>query len=232
MFSPLDLESIVDLSHTIVPETEEYGCQLTVRNVEDVFPQYERTPDVWYVIGKIDMNTHCGTHIEAPFHHDKEGLDIASLPMDRLIGPAVCVDLSDYGNNQEITSLEVISRCGLIQSGDAVIFDCGVARNYGTRRGHDRPWFDPDGIRWLVEEKKVWSVGTDATGIEVRTTTGGSTGKQPNHEYLLGNGVPLIESLTNLEQLRGLRFILMVLPVKIKGADAFPARVIAIKEST
>jgi arylformamidase len=223
--------SIIDLSHSLVPENEEYGCELTVKNVEDVFPQYKRAPDAWYVIGKVEMNTHCGTHIEAPYHHARDGLDIASLPMDRLVGPAACFDFSDYGNNDEIRAEELVSRCGSLRVGDAVIFDCGVAGSYGTEKGHDRPWFDPEGIRWLVEEKKVWSVGTDATGVEVRTASGGSTGRQPNHEYLLGNGVPLIESLTNLGQLHGRRFTLMVLPVKIRGADAFPARVIAIKET-
>jgi arylformamidase len=222
--------NIIDLSHTIVPEEEEYGCVLDVKNIEEVFTKYKRAPDAWYVIGRIEMNTHCGTHIEAPYHHDKDGLDIASLPIERLVGPATCIDFSNFGTNEEITFDDLVTRCGTLRQGEAVIFDCGVAEHYGTDRGHDRPWFAPEGIKWLVEEKKVWSVGTDATGVEVRTATGGSTGRQPNHEYLLGNGVPLIESLTNLAQLRGQHFTLMALPVKIKGAEAFPARVIALKE--
>ena len=222
--------NIVDLSHTIIPEKEEYGCVLEVKNIEDVFTKYKRAPDAWYVIGRIEMNTHCGTHIEAPFHHDRDGLDIASLPIDRLVGPATCIDFSDYGNNDEITYDALVDRCDLLRQGDSVLFDCGVSEHYGTEHGHDRPWFNPDGIRWLVEEKKVWSVGTDATGVEVRTSDGGSTGRQPNHEYLLGNGVPLIESLTNLTELHGRRFTLMVLPVKIRGAEAFPVRAIAIQE--
>ena len=224
--------NIIDLSHTIVPEKEEYGCVLDVKNIEEVFTKYKRAPDAWYVIGKIEMNTHCGTHIEAPFHHDRDGLDIASLPIDRLVGPATCIDFSGYGNNEEITFDALIDRCSILRRGDAVIFDCGVAKNYGTDRGHDRPWFNPEGIRWLVEEKQVWSVGTDATGVEVRTSSGGSTGRQPNHEYLLGNGIPLIESMTNLTELHGRRFTLMVLPVKIRGAEAFPVRAIAIQEDS
>jgi len=226
----MNIESIVDLSHTIIPEREEYGCVLEVRNIEDVFPKYRRAPGAWYVIGKVWMNNHCGTHVEAPFHHVKDGQDISSLSLEQLVGPAVCVDVSDFGNNEEITRDEVVKRCADVRTGDAVIFDCGVAEHYGTKRGHDRPWFSPDAIRWLVEDRKVWSVGTDATGVEVRTATGGSTGQQPNHEYLLGNNVPLIESLTNLEEIRGQRVTLLVLPVKLKGAEAFPARVIAIKE--
>ena len=85
--------NIIDLSHTIVPEKEEYGCVLDVKNIEEVFTKYKRAPDAWYVIGRIEMNTHCGTHIEAPYHHDKDGLDIASLPMECLVGLATCIDL-------------------------------------------------------------------------------------------------------------------------------------------
>lgn len=228
----MNRDSIVDLSHTIVPEREEYGCSLEVRNVEEVFPQYRRAPDAWYVIGKVTMNTHCGTHVEAPFHHVRDGLDVASLPLERLVGPAACIDLSDFGNNEEITLDDVVSRAAALRRGNAVLFDCGVSGNYGTPRFHERPWFAPAAIRWLVDDRKVWAVGTDATGVEVRTTSGGSTGEQPNHEYLLGHGVPLIESLTNLQKLHGLRFTLMVLPVKMRGAESFPARVIAVKEDT
>jgi arylformamidase len=226
------IDAIVDISHTIVPEREEYGCSVEVRNIEEVMPKYRRAPDAWYVIGKVTMNNHCGTHVEAPFHHVKDGMDIASLPLDKLIGPAACIDVSDFGSNQEITLEAIRARTGPLQGGDAAVFDCGVAENYGTPRAHDRPWFAPEAIRWLVDEMKVWSVGTDATGVEVRTAAGGSTGQQPNHEYLLGHGVPLIESLTNLQGLHGQRFTLMVLPVKIRGAESFPARVIAVKETT
>jgi arylformamidase len=226
----VNLQSIVDLSHTIIPEQEEYGCVLDVKNIEEVFPKYRRAPGAWYVIGKVWMNNHCGTHVEAPFHHIKDGLDIASLPLERLVGPATCVDLTDFRNNQEITLDALCSRCKSVQTGDAVLFDCGVAKNYATKAAHDRPWFAPDAIKWLVDEKKAWSVGTDATGVEVRTSSGGSTGRQPNHEYLLGHGVPLIESLTNLETLHERRFTVMCLPVKVEGAEAFPARVLAILE--
>ena len=52
---------------------------------------------------------------------------------------------------------------------------------------------------------------------------------QPNHELLLGAGIALIEYLANLDQLLGKRFVAFVLPVKIKGAEAFPVRVVAFE---
>ena len=51
---------------------------------------------------------------------------------------------------------------------------------------------------------------------------------QPNHELLLGAGVPLIEYLTNLKPLLGKRLWTFTLPVRLMGAESFPARVIAI----
>jgi arylformamidase len=47
---------------------------------------------------------------------------------------------------------------------------------------------------------------------------------------LFENGIPLIENLTNLDQIRKERVLIIVLPLKIKGMDASPLRVIAIEE--
>ena len=39
-------------------------------------------------IGKLTMSTHIGTHTDAPFHYDDDGLKILELPVDLYIGTA------------------------------------------------------------------------------------------------------------------------------------------------
>ena len=51
-----------------------------------------------------------------------------------------------------------------------------------------------------------------------------------NHLALLEKGIPLIQFVTNLSQIGGNRFVLIALPLKIKGGDGSPARVIALVE--
>jgi kynurenine formamidase len=51
-----------------------------------------------------------------------------------------------------------------------------------------------------------------------------------NHVALLEKGIPMIQFVTNLSQIGTNRFVLVALPLKIRGGDASPARVIALVE--
>ena len=51
----------------------------------------------------------------------------------------------------------------------------------------------------------------------------------PNHQHLFGRGIPLIESLVNLERLRASRFWLWAVPLPALGVDAVPLRVLAFE---
>ena len=53
---------------------------------------------------------------------------------------------------------------------------------------------------------------------------------QGNHLALMGKGIPLIQFVTNLAQIGANKFTLIALPLKMKGADGSPARVIALVE--
>jgi arylformamidase len=81
----------------------------------------------------------------------------------------------------------------------------------------------------MVHDRKIKVMGVDTSGHEVRSEDGSPFYGQPNHEALLGAGVPLVEYLTNLHLLLDRRFVAFMLPVKIVGAEAFPVRVIAFE---
>jgi kynurenine formamidase len=51
-----------------------------------------------------------------------------------------------------------------------------------------------------------------------------------NHLALFEKGIPLIQFVTNLSQIGTNKFVLVALPLKIKGGDASPARVVALVE--
>jgi arylformamidase len=176
------------------------------------------------------MNTHVGTHIELPHHHFENGLDAATFPLDRLVGEAVVIDISSWGNNQEIPLKGLKERAeGIIRPGDRAYFYTGFDRYYRTPQQHCRPWFATDAIRWLAETAGIHVMGVDTSGIEVRNPDGSASTGQPNHELLLGAGIALIEYLANLGPLVGRRFVTFILPVKVAGAEAFPVRVVGLE---
>ena len=227
----IDIGKAIELSHVSDPAREEYRMELDTRFTEawPQFHKYQRLDDAWYIISEITMNTHCGTHIEFPYHHVKEGQDAADYPLSRLIGEGVVIDISPWReNNSKITLPELKSAAAeVIQAGDMVFFHTGNDAYYYTDRQHDRPWFTTECIDWLAHDRGIKLMGVDTSGHEVRSEDGAPQPGQPNHELLLGAGIALIEYMTNLDQLLEGRFMAFVLPVRIRGAEAFPVRVVA-----
>lgn len=221
---------IVDLSHRLCPGKEEYSLELETHFTDDLYPQYTRGDDVWYIMQNIRMSSHCGTHIEFPYHHNRNGLDAGSFPLERLIGDCLLVDFShkrggDAQTSEAITLPELKVFEDEIQPGLMLLFNFGCAQFYGTPRSHDRPHLTYDAIEWLALEKKIGLIGTDASGIEKKGVP-----NQPGHQILMDNQIPIIESAANLDQLRKRKFTLFVLALRVEGLDSCPVRLIAVED--
>jgi arylformamidase len=217
---------VVELSFDLYPGQEEYNLQLRNRQVAEMLPHYadKIPPDEWYVMSEVEMWSHVGTHMEAPLHHIKGGVDCAEIPLERVVGEACLVDFSDKPLFEAITLSEMQERGKNIQEGDIVFIRTGLDHFYRTKRSHDRPYFTPDAVDWLVKSKKIVCLGLDCSGIEKRDEP-----EQPNHKILLQNGIPLIEHLANLDQLTKDRFYVVAVPWRVHGLDASPVSVIALE---
>lgn len=231
----IDLERPIDLSHISYQGREEYLLEIDSRQVDEwpEFKQYPRLPGTHYQISEAHLNTHTGTHVEMPLHHVAGGVDVADFPTAGLVGPGVVIDISRWrDNNDRITLADLEAACGdRIRSGDMAFFYTGNDEFYYTPQRHQRPWFTTDAIAWLVDDARIKVMGVDTSGHEVRNEDGTPFAGQPNHEVLLGAGVPLIEYMTNLGALLDRRFVAFVLPARISGAEAFPVRVVAFEHT-
>lgn len=216
---------MVDLSHKMFPGREEYGLELETFQMAEVYPQYKVDEGVWYILQKIHMGSHCGTHIEFPYHHNRDGLDAGSFPLGRLVGDGLLLDFSHKEPGEAVTLAELKALDAKIRPGDMVLFNFNCARFYQTERAHDRPYIAHEAVRWLAAEKKINLIGSDASGIEVKGAP-----NQPNHQWLMKHQIPIIEFAANLDQLRQERFTLLVLALAVVGLDSCPVRLIAIEE--
>jgi arylformamidase len=227
----MKIKKIYELSHRVDPSKEEYRLEVDSRQVEGwpQFTKYPRRPEDQYLITEVTFCTHIGTHVELPLHHDKHGLDAADFPVEKMVGETIVLDISKYNNNEEIPvdDLKKIAD-GQIRPGDIVFFYTGLDKNYYTPQQHERPYFATEAIRWLAYEAKIKLMGVDTSGHEVREKDSTPVIGQPNHELLLGAGIPLIEYLTNLKPLMGKRTWTFTLPVKIMGLESCPVSVIGV----
>ena len=216
---------IVDLSHKMYPGKEEYGLELETHNTAELYPKYKVDEGVWYILQSIHMGSHCGTHIEFPYHHNKNGLDAGNFPLERLIGECVLLDFRHKKPNEAVTMEGLKEYDNTIKKNDMLLFNFNCAKYYGTSKAHERPYIEHEAIKWLVLKKKIKLIGSDASGIELKGVP-----NQPNHQFVMGCQIPIIESAANLNELRSERFILFVLALSIVGLDSCPVRLLAIEE--
>ena len=211
---------IVDLTRVIQP-TDRSAERKFVVNIHDALQEIHgkvRPAGEWYVMSDVELMNHVGTHIEVPFHCLKEGADLASIPVDQLVGEAVILDLRQAEAEGGVTLEQVqaaAEKAGGVQSGNIVFGEMGVTRYFTTAA-----------LEWLVAQG-IKLMGVDSGGVELQHDT---THANVNHLVLFRAGIPLIENLTNLDQLSQSRVQVYALPAPVSGLDAFPLRVIAIEE--
>lgn len=231
--SILKSRRIVELSHRMVPGEEEFPLEIETFNADEVMAKtsrasthtIERREDIWYIIQEVKMGSHVGTHVEFPYHHLKEGKSAADYPLERLIGEAVLFDFSHKKKDEEITKQEILDSGVEVRKGDIAVIRTDMHKLWKTPQGHDRPVLSLEATSYLVEEVGIHTIATDATGLEVR-----GRDDQPVHVMLFENDVAMVESLTNLDQLKSTRFEIIILPLPIVGLDSCPVRVLALED--
>lgn len=165
-------------------------------------------------VGAIETPLHAGTHGDAPFHYDDEGLASADTDLAAYLGPCVVVDARHARGRIEIADVNWPSLAGA----ERVLF-----RTY-DRFPHDA-WdsaftaIAPDVIAGL-RASGVVLVGTDAPSLDPET----SKTLDAHHEVKAGN-MRILEGLV-LDHVPFGRYELIALPLRIAGADASPVRAI------
>lgn len=161
---------------------------------------------------EITMGLHTGTHIDAPFHMLDMGDTIEKIDLNNLIGKAEVLDMTHI--EDRITAKDLEDK-PIIKDG----FILFKTKNSMTEEyENDFVFLEKSGAQYL-KDKGITGVGIDSLGIE-RNQPGHET-----HTILLGSGCIIIEGL----RLKGIdegEYMMYALPLKIKGGDGAPARVI------
>ncbi len=214
---PTGPRRLVDLSHTITEglvtypglPAPEISTHLSREAAEEIYG-----PGITFTIGMLTICTNTGTYLDVPFHRFAGGHDLAALPLERVAGvPAVCLD------RRGVTTidLEPDEVAGL--AGHAVLIRTDHSRHFGTDSYADaHPHLSARAAQVLVDAE-VSCVGIDSLNID-----GTKGGERPVHTILLGNDIPIVEHLTNLDQLPAGGFTFTAAPPKIEGAGTFTVR--------
>jgi arylformamidase len=186
------------------------------------------------MISVLSILVHNGTHIDAPRHMMEKGAPIDQIPLARLAKEAVLVNLTHKGPNSSVSVQDILATG--VDFGPnliPVIHTGWTEKTWGKPEFWTQmPYLEP-GVGELMARKGVSAVAIDVfpekplwRGVKL------DPGEVwvANHLALFEKGIPLIQFVTNLSKIGASRFGLVALPLKIKGGDASPARVIALVE--
>jgi arylformamidase len=179
----------------------------------------------------LQVSTHTGTHVDAPYHFMKDGIKIDELPLEKTVGKAILVDLRKVSTPRRgFTIDQVRQSVGKKEiKGEIVILHSGwIKEKWGTMELYsENPFVTQEAADWLVEQK-IRAVGVDFAIDNADQSSFPLEKKFPIHRTFLKNGIPHIENLCNLELIDRDEFLLVALPLKLYGCNGAPARAIAI----
>lgn len=214
---------VVDLTRVIEPEVGDRPV-----HIERVPAPHAEPDDPWYIMHRVEMTlNHVGTHIEAPYHVRKEGMDVSEVPAANLCGPGVLLDMTFTEPGSTVTREDMekaAERAGGVREDDILLarFDDDGTGATGRR-------FEAEAIAYVVDAG-IKMMAVDLGGIELPEEDPRLAG-QYNHHQLLDNDICLIERAANLDQLSQSRFFVFGMPIPIKGLDSFPVRLIALENA-
>ncbi len=172
-------------------------------------------------VSYFGASVHTGTHVDAPYHFLPEGNTVENLPLDVLVGAVQVVQIP---SNALVINRDVIDSLKIEPVVERILFK---TTNSDFWRRPEDPFnqhfigVDESGAHALVE-RKIKLVGIDYLSVSPFKKSA------PTHDALLGAGVVIIEGL-NLTSVSVGKYMLYCLPLKLKGADGAPARVILVE---
>lgn len=182
-----------------------------------------------YNTTNLHLYSHSGTHIDAPLHFLDGGSTIDRWSLAQLVGPAHVIDLSSVEPHGMHTVADLLPHTAAVTPGCRLLLrtDWSLHADLADYRP-DMPRISAALARWLVE-RQVALVGVETPSVASLRPENKAELTEV-HRTLLGGGIVIVESLTNLRELRQQTVEFIALPLKIDGGDGSPVRAIAVEE--
>ncbi len=171
-------------------------------------------------LGRITTSVHSGTHADAFFHFEDNGLTIDRFAPERYLGMAAVVDLSARFSES---------------LGEITIADLEPAAAAPRLLLKTGAWPDssrfPSAIPVLAEGVAAWmqSRGVKLLGLDLPSVDAIDSKDLRNHHALAAADIAILEGL-DLSEVEAGVYTLAALPLKIMGGDGAPVRAVLWRE--
>lgn len=231
---------IVDLSYSYDDETLYWPTSPSGFELEKLH-HGPTEAGFFYAANVFSTPEHGGTHLDAPIHFAEGAWTAEEIPLDRLIGPAVVIDVAAQAREDSdylVTVDDLMaweSEHGPIPSGAIVLLRTGWGARWPNRKeylGDDTPGdasnlhfpaYSEDAVRLLAEEREISVLGVDTASIDH-----GPSRYFLAHQAAAAANVPALENVANLEHIPPTGAWVFALPMKIAGGSGGPVRIAAL----
>ena len=171
-------------------------------------------------VSQIIFGSHTGTHADSSRHFFDDGQPVDKIPLERLIGPARLIAMSD--DVRAVGEKEL--RAARIEGQKRILVR---TRNSQLLKKPeffpDYTYIAPDGAQYLVD------IGVELVGVDYFSIEQFHSGHHRTHRTLLGKDVVIIEGLDLSEPPPG-DYQLICLPLRLEGRDGAPARAVLVTD--
>jgi kynurenine formamidase len=221
---------IVDLGHPIAATDPSWDAKPTYRR--ETVATLEKDS---YAAGRVTLDEHFGTHVDAPSHFAAGGWTVDRIPIDRLSRPGVRLDVTrqvsanaDY--RVTVADIKALEARGAIPEGAIVMIATGWDRRWPDRATYMNekdgvkhfPGLSPEAATYLARDRRVSAIGIDTPSIDYGPSTTFEA-----HRASMALNVYHIENATGLTRLPERGFAVVVAPLNIAGGSGGPTRVFA-----
>jgi arylformamidase len=203
--------TIIDISRTLAPDTAVWpgDTPFSLRKIMEIKQGHAVN------LTTLTVSAHTGSHADAPYHFDDDGLTVEA------------VDLAPYWGPAQVVTVDKAS--GPLTPSDFSAYDLARAARLLVRTPaaqYPVPQFPPafpHPSRELADLLGLLGIllyGTDAPSMDDVDSK-----SLPGHHAMLRNGIAIIEGL-DLTQAPDGCYELAALPLKIVGGDGSPIRAV------
>jgi kynurenine formamidase len=238
----VDLTAPLNDTTPVIRLPEPFGNTATFALQE--ISRYDDRGPAWYW-NDISTGEHTGTHFDAPVHWvtGKDGADVAQVPVDRLIAPAVVLDFTAQAaaDPDFLLEIEHVQRWeaehGPLPEGGWLLYRTGWDARSASQEeflnanetGPHTPGISVACAQWLAASDSIIGLGVETVGTDAGAAHSFDP-PFPCHASLLGAGKYGLTQLQNLALLPPRGAVVIAGPLPITGGSGSPCRAIALIE--
>lgn len=163
----------------------------------------------------IEMGSHTGTHVDAPFHMIDGAKRLSDFALDVFVGPVTVFEIPSASSISR-TELEQFNWDGI----ERALFKTENSKHWQDRKFYEEfVHLEPEGAQFLADH------GIRLVGIDYLSIDKFKSASHPSHFVLLKKDIIIIEGL-NLNAVPAGAYHMVALPLNLQGSDGAPARVI------